>query len=68
MTGPTHTTNPERARRYLVQALDRITELRDKIELTADAGGLYMSLQRNVESALQDLGGPPEATTTTTEG
>jgi len=58
----------ERAARYMVQALDRITELRDKIALTADAGGLYMSLQRNVESALADLGGDPDAPPATPQG
>ncbi len=58
----------DRAARYLVQALDRLTELRDKIELTPDSSGLYVSLQRNVESALADLGGAPEKITTTPEG
>ncbi len=57
-----------RAARYLVQALDRITELRDKIAPTTDAGGLYISLQRNVESALADLGGDPDAPATTDKG
>ncbi len=58
----------DRAARYMVQALDRLTELRDKIELTPDAGGIYVSLQRNVESALADLGGAPEKITTMPEG
>ncbi len=68
MTRQTDESKIDRAARYLIQALDRLTELRGKVTLTGDATGIAVSLQRNLESALDDLGGNPDAPPATPEG
>jgi len=68
MPKPKDKRNPDRAKNYVTQALDRLTELEEKTTLTGDAVGIEVSLRRNLESALADLTVPEDTPAATPEG
>jgi len=57
VTAPTPSTNPDRALRYVVQALDLLAQLEGVVSIPTPHVGAWVSLQRNLEGALVDLGG-----------
>ena len=53
-----------RGRDYTRQALERLNAVEAKVTLAPDASGEWVSLRRNIESALADLNAafpPPDA-------
>jgi len=60
MTASNPPPNPDRALRYVIQALDRLTELEGKVSFGVDATGVAVSLRRNLESAQADLTPPTQ--------